>query len=370
MHFNIKDTSRNTFQLFGAQAAKGYDWWWHSFTGYDATTGEARAFFIEFFLCNPASGGPQPVFGQAGGGRKPSYLMVKAGSWGKDARQLHRFFGWGEVQIDKGNPFGISAADCSLSETMTKGSINVSEQQNAAHPEWMSDAGEMQWNLRIDKKIAFNVGYGASRLFRQMQLFEMFWHAEGMKTEFSGEVTWCGRKYIVRPHDCYGYADKNWGKDFTSPWIWLSSNNITDMKSGRKLHHSVFDIGGGKPKIGPVALSDRLLSAFWIEGKEYEFNFSKFWTFTSTSFRCAETDSQITWHIEQRNLSHRMTADFTCEKDQMLLIRYESPDGARRHNRLWNGGNGKGRIRIYRGNILEQDLYAENTGCEYGVYGQ
>lgn len=35
--FNKQNISRNTCQLTGAQARKGYDWWWHSFTGYYST---------------------------------------------------------------------------------------------------------------------------------------------------------------------------------------------------------------------------------------------------------------------------------------------------------------------------------------------
>ena len=51
--FNKHDISRNQCQLFWHQAEKGYDWWWHSFTGHHAETGEEKAFFIEYFLCNP-----------------------------------------------------------------------------------------------------------------------------------------------------------------------------------------------------------------------------------------------------------------------------------------------------------------------------
>jgi len=54
--FNTSDTSRNLLQLFGGQARKGYDWWWHSFTARDAETGECKPFFFEFFLCNPENG--------------------------------------------------------------------------------------------------------------------------------------------------------------------------------------------------------------------------------------------------------------------------------------------------------------------------
>ena len=63
-HFNTHDIRRDACQLVRGQASRGYDWWWHSFTGYDVETGEARPFFIEFFLVNPAFGGPEPVFGQ------------------------------------------------------------------------------------------------------------------------------------------------------------------------------------------------------------------------------------------------------------------------------------------------------------------
>ena len=221
MMFNTHDIARDACQLFGEQAKCGYDWWWHSFTAHHAKTGDEKAFFIEFFLCNPASGGDEPVFGQLpknrANGVKPSYLMVKAGAWGKDAAQLHRFFGWKECRVDWGVPYAIEADDCFVTETETHGSVEVSAEDAAAHPEWMCESGSMRWNLRMDKQIAFNVGYGASEPMRDAQAFEMFWHAEGMKTAYAGEVIWNGETYLVTPETSCGYADKNWGKDFTSP---------------------------------------------------------------------------------------------------------------------------------------------------------
>ncbi|HAM14417.1 MAG TPA: hypothetical protein DCP91_00835, partial [Eggerthellaceae bacterium] len=58
------DIARDQFMLTGKLAKRGYDWWWHSFTGRHERTGEERAFFIEFFCVNPALGGPDPVLGQ------------------------------------------------------------------------------------------------------------------------------------------------------------------------------------------------------------------------------------------------------------------------------------------------------------------
>ena len=99
--FNKHEKKRDACQLYGAQAKQGYDWWWHSFTAVSEKTGESRPFFFEFFLCNPALSDAEPIFGQLPKnkekGIKPSYLMVKAGAWGENAVQLHRFFGWLQI---------------------------------------------------------------------------------------------------------------------------------------------------------------------------------------------------------------------------------------------------------------------------------
>ena len=370
--FNKHDVTRDACQLFGRQARQGYDWWWHSFTAYNERTGEAKPFFIEFFVCNPASGGEKPVFGQLPEnkrkGIRPSYVMVKCGAWGENALQLHRFFGWDEAEVSMGVPFSIKADDCSLNERLTYGRVKVTADEAKEHPEYMCDAGEISWKIRIRKRVAYNVGYGAGRLFRSLQAFEMFWHAEGMKCDFKGVIILNGERYRISPKNCYGYADKNWGKDFTSPWVWLSSNNLKSRITGKRLKNSVFDIGGGCPKVGPVALRRKLLSAFWYEGRPFEFNFSKFWTLPRTRFDCRETEEQIIWHVDQSDLFDRMVTDIRCDKKDMLLINYEAPNGKKLHKRLWNGGNGRGEVKLYHRGKLVDDLICKNVGCEYGEY--
>ena len=373
---NKHDITRDAFMLKGSLAKCGYDWWWHSFTGHNKETGEEKSFFIEFFICNPALGGKEPVFGQLEENKKnkkqPSYLMVKAGAWGEDATQLHRFFGWDSVSYKNTVPFEIQADNCLVNEEKTEGMISITKEESEKHPEWMCGDGSMSWNLSIQKDIAFHVGYGASKPLRASGAFEMFWHAEGMKTFYSGEVIWNNTTYLVDPETCYGYADKNWGKDFTSPWVWLSSNNLVSEKTGKPLKNSVFDIGGGRPKIGFIALNRKLLSCFHYEGKDYEFNFSKFWTFTRTKFDCYETDDQIVWNVIQETPRHKMVTNITCEKKDMLFVNYEAPNGLKLHNRLWNGGNGKGTIELYKKHLKKCELIdkviASNIGCEFGEY--
>ena len=370
---NKPDLKRDEWMLTGKFAKQGYDWWWHSLTAQDAETGEDKPFFIEFFTCNPALAEDTPTFGQLPEnkekGKKPSYLMVKVGTWGADKKmQLHRFFPWKDVEIHGKAPYSVKADDCFSSEKELRGKVSISEEDTKAHPEWMCDAGEIEFDLTMEKKITFNVGYGASGLFRKMKAFEMFWHAEGIKTLYKGTITLDGRKYNVTPEKSYGYSDKNWGSNFTSPWVWLSSCDLVSKVTGKRLENSAFDIGGGKPKIGPISLNRKLLGAFVYEGKSYDFNFALFWTGSKTKFDCRETETQIVWHVEQKTWRTKLVTDITCEKKDMLWVNYESPDGRKRYNRLWNGGNGVGTLKLYKGKQLIDEVEAKHIGCEYGEY--
>ena len=376
MASNTSDISRDRFMLEGPLAQEGYDWWWHSLTAHDAITGEERAFYIEFFTINPALGGPEPLFGMTRqgtrDGRRPSYLMVNVGTWGEGAKQMHRFFGWDDVTVGHGTPFWIAADDCVCSEEDLVGHVKVTEEEAAEHPEWMSDAGEVMFDLRVDKRIAFNVGYGASEPIRNTGAFQMFWHAEGVKCLFEGDIVLDGRRYLVDPATCYGYADKNWGSDFTTPWLWLASSDITDRLTGERLDNSAIEIGGGRPKIGPFALDRKLLGELVLEGEPFEFNFSKLWTGSQTSFSFFEGDDLVVWHVEQETFNYRLVTDVTCVKHDMIQIRYESPDGKSRHTRLWNGGTGTGRAQLFCRDGMRwlaiADLDLGHMGCEYGEY--
>ena len=376
--FNHHDITRDACMLHGPLRHHGYDWWWHSFTAQDAETGEDKPFFVEFFVCNPALAEEEPVLGQLPAnqknGKRPSYLMVKAGTWGEDRCQLHRFFACKDVNLHGDAPYQVEAADCLASETVLRGSVRISEEEAQVHPEWMCDAGELRWDLAIDKQIAFNVGYGASKPLRDAEAFAMYWHAEGMKSTYSGTVWFNGRKYTVTPEKSYGYADKNWGRDFTSPWVWLSSSCLKSRKTGKQLLNSAFDIGGGRPKIYFVPLDRRLLGVLYYEGKEYDFNFSKLHLAVKTEFSFEEQDDLVIWHVRQENIHAVMETEVQCFKKDMLLVNYEAPDGTKKHNRLWNGGNGWGTVRLYEKKagqlVLADELEATHIGCEYGEYGE
>lgn len=374
--FNIHDEKRDGFMLNKSFAKKGYDWWWHSFTAINRETLEETPFFIEFFVINPKYGKKYPVFGNSNGGSKkndkPSYLMVKVGCWGDKKVQLHRFYGIKKAIIRPRTPFVIKAGNCYLSETETCGVVRVSQGAAQRHPEWMTDAGEIEWKLKIDKKIAYNVGYGAGKIMRELQAFDMYWHAEGMKSVYSGTIKYNGKIYDVVPESSYGYADKNWGRDFTSPWLWLSSDKLFSRMKKQRLSNSVFDIGGGRPRVFGIPLDGKLLGGMYLEGKEYDYNFSKFWTMPGQRFSSWETPDKVYWKVWLENKKSLMQINVICPKSEMILVNYMAPDATKKHNRLWNGGTGKAIIKIYEkkreGLQLVDIIEARNVGCEYGVY--
>ncbi len=370
-HFNVPKETRDNLMLGGKLARQGYDWWWHNFTGVNLETGAKKTFFVEFFIINPALSPQKVLFGQAPKTAKPSYLMVKAGSWGQDKAQIHRFFALDEVH-QTSSPFIIKAKDCLVSEDQLMGSVNVSAKDAHDHPEWMSDAGQMTWNLQVNKELAFNVGFGASSLMRKLNAFEMYWHVQGLKTKYSGEVIYNGVKYQVFPDTSFGYADKNWGQDFTSPWVWLSSNCLYSTKLKRPLTNSAFDIGGGRPKIFGYGLDRCLLGGMYYEGLECDFNFSKPWLKVKTDFSFHEGEKEVFWQVRQENVSYVMETQLACPKAEMLFINYEAPDGQKRYSKLWNGGTGHGKIKLYQKKgqklVLLDEILVDHAGCEYGEY--
>jgi hypothetical protein len=372
---NKSDLSRDFYMLKGPLTKKGYDWWWHNFTGYRRETGEAKTFFVEYFVCNPALGGNKAILGQLPTNKakdiKPSYALIKAGAWGNSPKQIHRFYPIADFSCPP-DALDLKMGDCTLSETHMKGNCLVTPEEVIAHPEYMCDAGEMSWDIKINKQIAYNVGYGASKLFRSINAFEMFWHAEGIKTEYSGEVVLDGVTYDIIPDKSFGYADKNWGSNFTSPWLWISSCNLRSLLTGKVLHNSAVEVGGGKPKVFGMPLEHKLLIGMYYEGKMYDYNFSRFWARPNVTFKFREGETYNTWSVISSNQYSFLELALECPKNEMIIINYESPDGQKRHNRLWNGGTGYGEIKLYRKQGKERALIdhieMKNAGCEYGEY--
>ena len=360
--------------LGGRLARRGYDWWWHALRATERATGRVQPFFIQYFVINPALGGERPVFGQLPANRargvRPSYAMLKAGTWQPGGSvQIHNHYGIADVTMVSA-PLRVQIGPHELTDRQLQGAVRLTPQEAAAHPEYLSDAGELAWELTVERVLSYDVGYGASRLFRALRAFQMYWHVPGMLSRYTGEVRFNGRVFDVRPETSAGYQDKNWGEDFTRLWVWLNCNRLVSRRHGRHLPATSLVVGGAEPVLWGVALTRRLLVAFHHESRLYEFNFSKLWTRPGQRMYYGERDGRVRWRVEAWNRRARIKIDFSCPQSHMQRFRYENPDGRRPHRRLWNGGWAGGTVELYerrRGGDRLIDVFdGSHGGCEYG----
>lgn len=350
--FNKKNQRKNEYKLRGELSKKGFDRWWHSFTAKNAITGEERTFFLEFYLCNPDVADDASV-----SGKSASYLSVKVVCLGEEATQIGTFYSMKEVLINGKAPFSITTQECFLSETRSFGKISVSKEECQKHPEVYSDAGKVEWNLDIDKKIAYNLGYQTSCLGCCQSKEKNFWHGEGIKTFYSGTICVNGEKFIVSPASSYGYADKEWGSEFEESSLWINASHLVSRKIGELNNSAVLVYIGQAGAFGGIC----------YEGKEFEFNPYKCAKNTKTKYQCAKTDDEMQFKVVQQSKRFMMKVQLRCKKDKMLTNMEVCTK-----NDYSLGGNAKGLIRLYKKekgtwNLVDViEIY--HAGCAYKNY--
>lgn len=350
---NKHDIKRNLPMLTGRLGRCGYDRWCHSFTGIHKETKKKRIFFVEYCVVNPELGGKDPIMGDKPF-QRPSYLMVKAGSWGKDSFQADRYYGIEEMEV-AGTFLKITAGECFLSENNIWGRIQGEH--------------SMMWSLRMNKEVAFNIGYSTSKPIREINPFDMYWHAEGMRTNYEGMVTLDGETYEVSPETGCGYADKKWGRDYTCPWFWLYGSQMKSQKTGEILKNSAFAIGGGNPVVLGIPLHSKPFADVYYEGESREINYSAPWTFARMRYSVGTRDGKVLWHMKGVNMSTAIEVKIVCGEDEMLEADYQTPAGERNRHIMINGGTGKGEILLYRRKgrayTLIDKIYVKDACCEY-----
>lgn len=372
---NLSDLNRNAYMLRGSMARRGYMRWWHSFIGICADTGESRTFFVEYFVINPALGGDQPILGQhpyyKKRGMKPSYAMLNVGVFpdanGENGSQLHAFYPISAMKV-AANPLHIEIGECIYSENHIVGYVEVTKEE-ARHRSYMSDDGYMEWDLEVHKAVACHTGAIGNRFFSAINALESFWHAEGIRTFYRGNVTLNGVTYEVAPETCYGYADKHWGRSYNKPLLQFSSCHLLSTRTGKELKHSALAIDGCCPKFLCFPLKRRLMIQLTYTGEDFEYNFTKLGTFSRCKWKVKETNMRYIWHIMAQNKTSVIKISGSCMKEQMMPLLYESPEGILSKRPLWAGGLGIGKIEIYRrfkGEVqLIDTLTVEDAFCEY-----
>lgn len=350
---NKHDIKRNLPMLSGKLGKCGYDRWWHSFTGIGRESGKKRVFFVEYCIMNPELGGKEPVMGDKQF-QRPAYLMVKAGCWGRQAIQEECYYGIEEMEV-AGTFLKLTAGDCFLSENNIWGRIQ------GGHT--------LRWSLQVNKRVAFHVGYSTSKPVREINPFDMYWHAEGMRTNYEGTFFVDGETYLVMPETCHGYADKKWGRDYTSPWFWLYGSQLKSTKTGQELKNSAFAVGGGSPVVMGIPLWSKPFADIYYEGGSHEINYSAPWTFARMKYSCIQSGGKVKWHVKAMNLATAMEIKVSCNEDDMLEMKYQTPTGEWNPDKMVNGGTGRGEILLYRREfrryILIDRLLVKGAGCEY-----
>ena len=102
----------------------------------------------------------------------------------------------------------------------------------------------------------------------------MFWHVEGVKTQYKGTIEMDGVIYDVIPEK--SYADKNLGADFTRPWLWILSYNLTSLLLDKNWKTLPLWMGDGKSKAFDISLPRKLLICFYNEKPKMNIIFLNF----------------------------------------------------------------------------------------------
>ena len=358
--------------LRGHLARKGYMRWWHSFSGTQTQTGETRTFFVEFFIINPKLGANHPILGQhpyfKKRGMRPSYVMIKAGVFpdknGNGGRQLHAFYPIAALRAT-GSPLVMQVRDgqetaCLYSEDKITGMVEVT-QEEARHRSFMTDAGQMEWNVEIRKAVSCHTGIFGGRLVQALNALDSYWHGEGIRSFCSGSVTLDGVAYEVTPESSYGYADKHWGRCFNKPWLQLACGNMTSTRTGSPLRHSVLALSGFCPRFLWFPLRHKLMLQVTYMGEDFQF--------TRCKWETKENGRRFIWHILAQNKNAVAKISISCTKEEMLRLQYEDPEGRRLKLPILAGAGGLGTVQIYHrvpgGRELLDSLTLNSGLCIY-----
>lgn len=367
---NVFEPDKNWFKLKGRLAQKGYDLWRHSFTGKNKDTGEIKHFFVEYFTCNPLYGQKIPVLGQHTYNKKygylPSYLMVKAGWWGQDAHQIHKFISWNDTEFCNEKNFCIFAEDCFYSVDKIYGHVCMTQNDCTINPHYMSESGEMKWNLRLNLLNSSPDTTLTNKFLNKINSHNTLWYISGIKAEYEGYVYCNGETYEVNYNDCNGYCDKNWGCDFPNPWIEVNSGKLKSTLTDTELNNSAFSLMGSPPCLCGYPTHNKVYLHLLYENDTY--NFDKLFL---SKCDITETEDEIFWNIKHQNHNNIVQVHLNCNKSEMLKLNYESPNGEKLHNNLWSGGTGTGILKLWkrspRENKLIDKIIISDARCKYGL---
>jgi len=384
MAANKKTLRDSRYGLLGSSKRTGVNYWRCFFNAFEKNSSTEQLFFIELELLNPQLSPSEPVLGfkprvaitaedlqyalagttsakeiKAENIMQPSYVAVRFGILGSDAKQLCSYHCVKNLRVSN-KPFTIQLDNKVFGEETLSGYINISEEEFQKHPEYLCDRGFASWNLKYEVIRDMNEGY-KNKGER--------WFPYGIKTNFSGMISFDGADYIVDPRKCFGYMDRYWGKAFPYDWFHISSAHLTSLISGRTLFNSFFSIQG--------AFENRIAFMGSFEGADILFpanlkkrSYTCVWDCVQAPESEDPDDNKLHWSVSINSKLWVIDIDIYCRIKELYNRNLELPEGKRQVLSMLQGSTGSGEIKLFKKlrNTLEQIEYAEITKavCEFG----
>ena len=378
-----KSIKYSRYGLTGASRKLGVNIRRCFFTAYEKNSATEQKFFLELELLNPTLSTAEPLLGfkprvtiteddlqYALAGTtsaselksenivQPSYIVVRFGKLGADPKQFCAYHSIKGMRFSN-KPFTIQMDNKLFGEDQLSGFINITEEDFQKHPEYLCDRGYASWNLKYEIINDMEDGYKGKT---------ERWFPFGIKTDFSGIVSFDGADYIVEPRKSHGYMDRYWGKTFPYDWFHIYSSSLQSIISGRVLKESYFAIQG--------SFEDRLAFMGGFEGSDIIFPanakrlYSCVWDCTQAPSTEDPEEDKLHWSVSINSKLWVIDIDLYCRIRELANRTLELPEGSRKILNVVQGATGTGEIKLFKKNrnTLEQIEYANitNAVCEFG----
>lgn len=368
--------------LRGKLRSEGFERWRYFFSAFNVETNQEKKFFIELYIVNPGISPKVAIIGQksrlahseadlqyalAGTAAaqtandelevRPSYVLVKGGIYGGNGIQINKFISSSQFTFIK-NTGMFKAGECLFGANSISGKIEVTQQDLRIKPELLCDAGNLEWDLKFDRKIQ------SEPLIKSKN---EFWAPFGAKTVYSGSIRFDGNEYVITPKISDGYSDKSWGTALPATYFHISSSKMTSLISGKSMLNSCFAVEG--------EFDGKLRGILNLESEIFKIKEKKYFGKCSVSHDCTpvpgnEGDEKVHWTVSVRKGKFVVDIDIYCKGSELSVRDYEIPQGKRTLLKILGSGSGKGEIRIYKkiGKNLELLEHANvyDSVCEFG----
>lgn len=315
-----------------------YEWWWHHMTAYHKKTRKSKSFYIEFFLM------------------EGKYGMLKIGCWAENSRQQNKqisvFFTPEECFASKKQMnvkfFKNKLFFANASNTRLKG--HIFQNESPGRKNLYSDKGRVTFHILVHK---FK-NYKTTDIYFPTKLIPMYWYIGGLYTEYSGEIVWDDEIYELIPTQSFGYQDKNWGYNYSKPWLWLQSSCI--RHNGKIIPRAAFSCGGCTPFRWDLLGHHVIFTCNIPKIFSFDINFTRL-KFDEYKF---EWKDKSRWILTIKNKLYDIKLNIQCPEYGITKIHYETPKGELRN--VYNSGIGRGSLQI--NNTIFQ---IEHCGVEYSL---